>query len=67
VRRSSGGGLEFAYGGSGLTRLRDVNNDGDFNDAGENVVLLLPSKVVNAIEIGNDRWIATQREILFAP
>ena len=67
VRRSSGGGLDFVHGGQGLTRLRDVNNDGDFSDAGESLQLLPASSQVDAVEIGNDTWIATQSQIVLAP
>ena len=67
VRRTAGGGLDFVYGGAGLTRLRDLNDDGDFADAGETLQLLLSSTPVTAVEIGNDNWLATQTNILFAP
>jgi hypothetical protein len=67
VRRSAGGGLDFVYGGAGLTRLRDLDDDGDFADVGETLQLLLSSTPVTAVEIGNNSWIATQTDILFAP
>lgn len=67
VRRTTAGGLEFAYGGSGLTRLRDLDNDGNFTDPGESSQLLLPSTSVTALELGNDGWIATETLLINAP
>jgi len=67
VERTSGGGLQFVHGGSGLFRLLDANDDGDFADAGESITLVPAPASITAVEIGSDQMIATQTNVYLAP
>jgi hypothetical protein len=67
VERTASGGLLYVYGGPGLVRLRDANDDGDFADTGETFTLLSPPTTVTAVEIGSDAWVATETNVYALP
>jgi hypothetical protein len=67
LERTEGGGLQVVHGGTGLFRLLDENDDGDFDDPGESLTLVQPPTSVDAVEIGSDAWTATETNVYVAP